>query len=333
MPTARPRRSALYMPGSNARALEKARAFDADVLILDLEDAVAPAAKAEARRLVVAALAAGGYGPRELVVRINGLSTPWGAEDLAAAARSGADAVLLPKVDSAGEVSRVDRMLGQTGAPQGLALWAMIETPRGVLEAGAIAGAAPRLACLVAGTSDLVKDLGARHTPGRAEVFTALSIVVLAARAHGLACLDGVHLDLEDQAGLEAACRQGRELGFDGKTLIHPRTLAAANRAFAPGEDELGGGARRGGGPRRGGGAGEGRGGGERAAGGGAARRGGEADAGARRGHRGAGDGGVAAWPGSYRAAGLCATRRARRAEHQEVGVSWPTRLSPASSP
>jgi citrate lyase subunit beta/citryl-CoA lyase len=239
MPTARPRRSALYLPGSNARALEKARTLDADVLLIDLEDAVAPGAKEEARRLAVAALAAGGYGPRELVLRVNGLATPWGAADLAAAARARADAVLLPKVESAEEVQRAQSLLQAAGAPEGLALWAMIETPRGVLAAPAVAAASPRLACLVAGTSDLVKELGARHTPGRAEVLTALSLIVLAARAHGLACLDGVHLDLADEAGLEAACRQGRDLGFDGKTLIHPKTLAAANRVFAPGEAEL----------------------------------------------------------------------------------------------
>jgi len=239
MLTARPRRSALYVPGVNARALEKARSFAADVLLLDLEDAVAPAAKEEARRLVLAAVAAGGYAPREVVIRVNGLGTPWGADDLAAVARSGADAVLLPKVDSSEEVVSAEAVLRAAGAPDTLALWAMIETPRGVLAAPAIAASTRRLRCLVAGTSDLVKDLGARHTPGRAEVLAALSLIVLAARAHGLACLDGVHLDLADEAGLEAACRQGRDLGFDGKTLIHPRTIEAANRAFAPGEAEL----------------------------------------------------------------------------------------------
>ncbi len=239
MLTARPRRSALYMPGSNDRALSKARRLAADVLLLDLEDAVAPAAKEEARRLVLAAVAAGGYAPREVVIRVNGLATPWGADDLAAVARSGADAVLLPKVDSAEEVVSAEAALRAAGAPDTLALWAMIETPRGVLAAPAIAASTQKLRCLVAGTSDLVKDLGARHTPGRAEVLAALSLIVLAARAHGLACLDGVHLDLADEAGLEAACRQGRDLGFDGKTLIHPRTIEAANRAFAPGEAEL----------------------------------------------------------------------------------------------
>jgi citrate lyase subunit beta/citryl-CoA lyase len=237
--TARPRRSALYMPGANARALEKARTLDADVLLLDLEDAVAPAAKDAARAQVVAALAAGGYGFRETVVRVNGATTAWGAEDLEAVARAGADAVLLPKVEAPGEVAAAEAALRRHGAPEGLALWAMIETPRGVLRAGEIAAASPRLACLVAGTSDLVKDLRARHTPGRAEVATALSLVVLAARASGLACLDGVHLDLDDEAGFEAACRQGRDLGFDGKTLIHPKTIAAANRLFGPSEAEL----------------------------------------------------------------------------------------------
>lgn len=239
MPDVRPRRSVLYMPGSNARALEKARTLPADGLILDLEDAVAPAAKAEARALVLAALAAGGFGPRETVLRVNGPATPWGAEDLAAAARSGADAVLLPKVESAAEVRAAERALEAAGAPEPLRLWCMIETPRGVLAAAEIAAATPRLACLVAGTSDLVKDLRARHTPGRAEVLASLSLVLLAARAHGLAALDGVHLDLSDDAGFEASCRQGRDLGFDGKTLVHPRTIDAANRIFAPSPEEV----------------------------------------------------------------------------------------------
>jgi citrate lyase subunit beta/citryl-CoA lyase len=227
------------MPGSNARALEKARTLDADVLLLDLEDAVAPAAKAEARRLVLAAVAAGGFGRREVVIRVNGGGTPWGAEDLAAAARSGADAVLLPKVESADELLAAAGALRAAGAPPGLGLWAMIETPRGVLAAPAIAAASPRLACLVAGTSDLAKDLHARPASGRAELLTALSLIVLSARAHGLACLDGVHLDLADEVGFEAQCRQGRDLGFDGKTLIHPKTIAAANRAFSPDQAEL----------------------------------------------------------------------------------------------
>ena len=236
---ARPRRSVLYLPASNARALEKARALPADGLIVDLEDAVAPAAKEAARAQVVAALREGGFGPREVVVRVNGLETPWGRADLSALARAGADAVCLPKVESAAAVRAAEDALVAGGAPEDLALWCMIETPRGVLAAAEIGGASARVACLVAGTSDLVKDLHARHTAGRAEVLTALSLVVLAARAHGLAALDGVHLDLDDEPGLEAACAQGRDLGFDGKTLVHPRQIEAANRAFAPSAAEV----------------------------------------------------------------------------------------------
>ncbi len=227
------------MPGSNARALDKARTLPADALILDLEDSIAPQAKEQARALVLAELARGGYGPRERIVRVNGPDTPWGETDLAAAAGSGADAVCLPKVESAGQVLAAERKLVAHGAPDALALWCMIETPRGVLAAAEIAGASPRLACLVAGTSDLVKDLRARHTPGRAEVVPALALILLAARALRLAALDGVHLDLADDAGYEAACRQGRDLGFDGKTLIHPKTIEAANRIFAPSEPEV----------------------------------------------------------------------------------------------
>jgi citrate lyase subunit beta/citryl-CoA lyase len=235
----RPRRSVLYVPGSSARALEKARTLPVDGLILDLEDAVAPSAKEEARRAVGAALRAGGFGHRELAVRVNGPGSPWGADDLAFAARAGADAVVLPKVEGPEEVREAERALAAAGAPDALALWCTIETPRGVLAAAAIAAATPRLAALVMGTSDLVKDLRARHTPGRAEVLVALGTVLLAARAHGLAALDGVHLDLSDDAGFEAACRQGRDLGFDGKTLVHPRTAEAANRAFAPSDAEV----------------------------------------------------------------------------------------------
>jgi citrate lyase subunit beta/citryl-CoA lyase len=240
MPTiTRPRRSVLYMPGSNARALEKARSVAADGLIFDLEDAVAPAAKEEARALVVAELKKGGYAPRETIVRVNGLDTPWGKDDLRAAASSGALAVLLPKVESAASVREAERILVVAGAPPTQSLWCMIETPRGVLGVNEIAGASPRLACLVMGTSDLVKDLRARHSLARHEVIVALGMTVLAARAHGLAALDGVHLNLEDADGLEAACRQGLEMGFDGKTLIHPKTVDVANRIFAPTPEEV----------------------------------------------------------------------------------------------
>ena len=237
--TFRPRRSVLYVPGSNARALEKARTVPVDGLILDLEDAVAPSAKEEARRAVRDVLSAGGFGHREVAVRVNGPATTWGAADLDFAARSGADAVVLPKVEAPDEVRAAERALVAAGAPDGLALWCMVETPRGVLAAAEVAAASPRLAALVMGTSDLVKDLRARHTPGRSEVLVALGTVLLAARAHGLAALDGVHLDLADDAGFEAACRQGRDLGFDGKTLIHPKTADVANRIFAPSEAEL----------------------------------------------------------------------------------------------
>lgn len=235
----RPRRSALYMPGANLRALEKARALAADVLILDLEDAVAPDAKELARTQVVNAIAAGGYGYRELVVRTNGLDTPWGHADLQAAATSGAHAVLIPKVDSSESVRMADRVLRAAGAPDSLRLWVMMETPRAMLNAADIAGACPRLECLVMGTSDLTKDLGALVTRDRLPMITGLGLTLLAARAHGLAVLDGVHVDLDDEAGFADACRQGRELGFDGKTLIHPRQLIAANSAFAPDADEV----------------------------------------------------------------------------------------------
>jgi len=234
----RPRRSALYVPGSNARALAKAGTLPVDVLIVDLEDAVAPGAKEEARRAAVEAIRRG-LGRAEVVLRVNALDTPWGAADLAAAAGSGADAVLLPKVEGADAVREAGRRLDAEGAPASMSLWAMVETPRGVLHAEAVASSSPRLACLVAGTSDLTRDLRARHTPGRSEVLTSLSFLVLAARASGLAALDGVHLDLDDEAGFVAACRQGRDLGFDGKTLIHPRTVLAANLEFTPGDDEL----------------------------------------------------------------------------------------------
>jgi len=232
--TFRPRRSVLYMPGANARALEKARSLPADGLILDLEDSVAPDAKDTARAEVLKALAQGGYGRRELVVRVNGLDTRWGHADLVAVALSGADAVLIPKVESAEAVRQADRILRNAGAPDGLALWVMMETPLAFLNAGEIAGATPRLAALVLGTSDLAKELNAAHTALRLPMLTALGLTLLAGRAHGLAVLDGVHLDLEDETGLADICRQGRELGFDGKTLIHPRQIGAANRAFAP---------------------------------------------------------------------------------------------------
>jgi citrate lyase subunit beta / citryl-CoA lyase len=235
----RPRRSVLYMPGSNARALDKGRSLPADGLILDLEDAVAPDAKATARDQIGAAVKAGGYGRREIIIRVNGLDGPWGQADVAMAARSGADAILLPKVESANEVHALDQLMQRGGAPSDMAIWCMIETPLGVLRSAEIAATGGRLACFVMGTSDLAKDLQASHTRERLPLLTSLGLCVLAARAYRLAILDGVHLDLNDDAGFAESCRQGRELGFDGKTLIHPKTIEAANRAFAPSEAEL----------------------------------------------------------------------------------------------
>jgi citrate lyase subunit beta / citryl-CoA lyase len=237
--TTRPRRSALYMPGANMRALDKARTLAADALIFDLEDAVAPDAKTGAREQVAAAVRQGGYGKRELLIRVNGPATAWGRADLEAVAALPVDGVVLPKVESAAAVHEAAALLLGAGAPARLALWCMIETPLGALRADAIAGASPRLAGLVMGTSDLAKDLHAAHTPDRQPLITALGLALLAARAYGLAILDGVQLDLADDAGFEVACRQGRALGFDGKTLIHPKTIAAANRIFAPTEEEV----------------------------------------------------------------------------------------------
>lgn len=239
LPTLRPRRSVLYMPGANARALDKARGLPADCLILDLEDAVAPAAKALAREQLATALREGGYGRREIVVRVNGLNTPWGRDDIAAVAKLGADAILFPKIESGAQVCEAVAALDAAGAPAGLPVWIMAETPRAVQSIDAIAAAHPRLGAIVVGTSDLAKDLRVRHTPGRAGLLPSLALCVLAARAHGLDIIDGVHLDLNDDTGLAAACEQGRDLGFDGKSLIHPRQIAAANTAFAPAAEDM----------------------------------------------------------------------------------------------
>ncbi len=238
--TIRPRRSMLYMPGSNPRALAKGRSLPADALIFDLEDAVAPDAKESARNQILAALEdREAYGKREILVRVNGLDTPWGHADVSAMAGSGADAILVPKVESADAVRRVEATMNGAGAPPETAIWCMIETPLGVLHAEAIAAAVPRLGGFVMGTSDLAKDLHCLHTPARLPFLTSLSLCILAARAFGLAILDGVHLDLDDEEGFAAACRQGLELGFDGKTLIHPKTIETANEIFAPSDDAL----------------------------------------------------------------------------------------------
>ena len=241
--TIRPRRSALYMPGSNARALEKARSLPADVLIFDLEDAVAPALKEEARVRVVAALREGGYGSREVVVRVNGASTPWGRDDLLALAGAGADAVLLPKVGAPGDIMRASRELREAGAPDSLQIWAMMETPMAILNADSLVRTAAdptsRLTALVMGVNDLVKDTRGRLTRGRATMVPYLALCVAAARAYGVDILDGVFGDLTDEAGLLAECEQGRDLGMDGKTLIHPGQIAVANEAFRPSDAEI----------------------------------------------------------------------------------------------
>lgn len=235
----RPRRSVLYMPGANTRALEKARTLPADALIFDLEDAVAPDAKEAARANVVAAARSRSYGKREIAIRCNGLATQWGKEDVAAIAGSGADAILVPKVESASDVAAIVGLLDKAGAPQSMAVWAMMETPKGILKADEVAGAHERLGLFVMGTNDLVKDMRARHTPMRLPMVTALGLGMLAARAHGLTILDGVYNDIQDSEGFKAVCRQGLEMGFDGKTLIHPSQVEPCNEVFAPSSTEL----------------------------------------------------------------------------------------------
>jgi citrate lyase subunit beta / citryl-CoA lyase len=237
--TIRPRRSVLYMPGSNPRALEKARGLAADALILDLEDAVAPDAKDEARTMVCEALKAGGYGKRELIVRVNGLSTPWGRDDIVAASTAGAHALLLPKVEGAGYIREVLSIMDVAGAPEDMAIWCMMETPLGVLHAERIASASPRIGGFVMGTSDLTKDLQAQHTRDRVPMLTGLSLCLLAARAFDIGILDGVHLALDDMETFEAACHQGHQMGFDGKTLIHPKQIEVANRVYGPSDEEV----------------------------------------------------------------------------------------------
>ena len=234
----RPRRSVLYMPGSNARALEKAKSLPADGLILDLEDAVAPEAKEAARQQVCDAVKAGGYGPRELVIRINGLDTPWGQADLAAAAAAAPDAVLLPKPNSGADIVRATEALARAGAPEKTRLWAMIETPLAILNLQDIASTSrrqgARLACLVLGLNDLVKETRADLSDNRRPALYWLSAALTAARAYGLDALDAVYNDFKDIDGYRRECIHGRRLGFDGKTLIHPDQVAVANEVFAP---------------------------------------------------------------------------------------------------
>ncbi|TVR17297.1 MAG: CoA ester lyase [Nitriliruptor sp.] len=237
--TTRPRRTVLYLPGSNARALEKARSLATDALILDLEDAVAPDAKSTAREQVAAAVTAGGFGHREVLVRVNGADTDWFEPDIAAVAAAPPDGVLVPKVSSAADVAEVEAALSAAGAPDGLPMWAMLETPRAVLDAAAITAASDRLVGFVMGTNDLAKELRSAHVPGRAPLLTSLAWCLLAVRDAGKTIVDGVYNDLDDAEGFAAECRQAVELGFDGKTVIHPRQLDACNAAFTPTDSEV----------------------------------------------------------------------------------------------
>ncbi|MBL3565376.1 HpcH/HpaI aldolase/citrate lyase family protein [Rhodovulum sulfidophilum] len=231
-PRARPFRSVLYIPGSKDRALDKARGLPVDAIIFDLEDAVAVEEKPAARTLLAETLKAGGYGSRFRIVRVNGFDTPWGRDDVAAIAGAGADAVLLPKVETTAQLDDL------AAAIPDVPLWAMMETPKGILNAAALA-AHPRLEGFVMGTNDLAKELGCRFRPDRLALTASLTHCLLAARAHGIVAVDGVYNAFKDEAGLKAECEQGRDLGFDGKTLIHPAQIAIANAAFAPTEAEI----------------------------------------------------------------------------------------------
>ena len=234
-----PRRSVLYMPSSNERALEKAKSLPVDGLILDLEDAVGPDHKDSARENACAAAASGDYGQREVTIRINGVGTQWHEADLAAAAEAGPAGVVVPKVGSADEVRTLVAGLEAAGAPDHTRLWAMIETPEAVFNVREIASASPRLAVLVMGTNDLVKELHAEHVPGRGPLLTSLQLSLLAAREVGIAILDGVYNDVKNAEGFEAECVQGRDFGFDGKTLIHPGQVEPCNAIFAPSEESV----------------------------------------------------------------------------------------------
>jgi citrate lyase subunit beta/citryl-CoA lyase len=233
----RPRRSVLYMPSSNERALEKAKTIPCDGLILDLEDAVAPDAKPAAREAACAAVRSGEYGRRELAIRVNGMDTVWHADDMAAACAAAPDAIVVPKVNSADEVRSL--VAAMSSAPERTQLWAMVETPIAMYNALDIAAASDRLTVLVMGTNDLAKELYAEHVPGRQPLLTGLSLALLAARASGKAIIDGVYNDVKNSEGFLAECRQGRELGFDGKTLIHPGQVEGANEAFAPSQQAV----------------------------------------------------------------------------------------------
>jgi len=233
--TIRPRRSVLYMPGSNARAIEKARTLPVDGVILDLEDAVAPDAKEQARTQVCEAVKAGGFGRREVAIRVNALATQWGEADLAAAVDARPDAILIPKVSSRDDLHEPVAVLAESST----ALWAMIETPRAILDIASIAATRGRLVCLVMGTNDLVKEMHGTHIGGRENLLAALGLSVTAARAFGLAIIDGVFNDISDAQGFRASCYQSRAFGFDGKTLIHPSQISICNETFAPSPDEI----------------------------------------------------------------------------------------------
>ncbi len=235
---ARPFRSVLYIPGSKERALEKARGLAADAIIFDLEDAVAPDEKANARTLLARTLAEADYGRRAKLVRINALSTGWGADDLEVISEARPEAVLLPKVDGPADIEALARLLDARPETAETRIWAMMESPKGVLDAAAIA-AAPRMAGFVLGTNDLAKDLGCRVGPGRAALQCALQTCLLAARAEGIVAVDGVYNAFRDEDGLRAECVEGRDLGFDGKTLIHPAQIDIANEVFAPEAGEV----------------------------------------------------------------------------------------------
>jgi citrate lyase subunit beta/citryl-CoA lyase len=241
--TIRPRRSVLYMPGSNARALDKARTLAADGIILDLEDSVAPEAKEAARRQVVEAVKVGGFGGREVFIRVNGVDTPWHTEDLDAAAHAAPDAILLPKISNPETLELIGRRLLDMHIDHKTRIWAMIETPLAIFNILSIAAQArdseTRLSGFVMGTNDLAKDTRARLVPGRAPMLAWLSSCVAAARIYGFDILDGVYNDLGNANGFGAECAQGVELGFDGKTLIHPSQIAACNAAFSPSADEV----------------------------------------------------------------------------------------------
>ncbi len=231
-----PLRSVLYMPSSNERALEKAKTIPCDGLILDLEDAVAPDAKVEARAKAVAAVKSGEYGRRTVTIRVNGIGTAWHDDDIVAASQAGPAAIVVPKVNSAAEVQQLVAAMEAAGAPGHTKLWAMIETPIAVLDVLSIAQASPRLGAFVLGTNDLVKELYAEHVPGRAPILPSLHTALLAGRAAGIAVIDGVYNDVKNVEGFLAECEQGRQMGFDGKTLIHPNQVEGANTAFAPSE-------------------------------------------------------------------------------------------------